>query len=273
MLLKAKNSDDISKAFADTGLEYTKKAFAGDEVKIREAEVKGVVTQFVIGAGISMQSIKDELEAFVTTKKKVLTADGKQSKITNADGTTTDEVRDAEPGEVLGKLEWAGGEADGVLKSTLTKIKAKIDEYNLTDDAIYNDAALELETIFARGRAEAKFESAAYMGRLTADALNRQLAKDVEAPGISIEQVETILAGVKSHTSAIETEMKNFLDDALKEVSTSPNLAGDYADMKEYRDTIASDLRGGLDKAEISADLYSAGAKAYAQVQNTLKSL
>lgn len=105
LLLKAKNSDDISKAFAATGVEYTKKAFAGDEVKIREAEVKGVVTQFVIGAGIEMQSIKDELRDFVTTKKKVLTADGQQSKITNADGTTTDEVRDVNPGEVLGKLE------------------------------------------------------------------------------------------------------------------------------------------------------------------------
>jgi hypothetical protein len=159
------------------------------------------------------------------------------------------------------------------LQSTLKKIKSKIDEYNLTDDAIYNDAAIELETIFARGRAEAKFESAAYMGHLSADALNAQLAKDVEAPGISIEQVNTILAGVKSHTSALETEMKNFLDDALKEVETSPTLAGDYQTMKEYRDTIAKDLRAGLDKAEISAEVYSAGATAYAQVTNTLNSL
>jgi len=134
-------------------------------------------------------------------------------------------MRDATPGEVLGKLEQAGQSADGVLKGTLTKIKSEIDKYNLTSDTIYNDAALELETIFARGRAEAKFESAAYMGRLTADALNRQLAKDVEAPGISIEQVQGILAGVKSHTSAIETEMKNFLDDALKEVETSRTLS------------------------------------------------
>jgi hypothetical protein len=43
----------------------------------------------------------------VKTKKKVLTADGQQSKITNADGTTTDEMRDVRPEEVLGKLEWA----------------------------------------------------------------------------------------------------------------------------------------------------------------------
>lgn len=67
--------------------------------------------------------------------------------------------------------------------------------------------------------------------------------------------------------------MKNFLDEALKEVETTPSLAGDYEVMKEYRDTIASDLRVGLDKAEISADLYSAGATAYAQVANTLSSL
>jgi hypothetical protein len=33
-LLKAKNGDDISAAFASTGVEYIKKAFAGDEVKI-----------------------------------------------------------------------------------------------------------------------------------------------------------------------------------------------------------------------------------------------
>lgn len=84
-------------------------------------------------------------------------------------------MRDVRPEEVLGKLEWAQGEANKVLESTLTKIRESIDEYNLNDDTIYNDAAIELETIFAKGRAEAKFESAAYMGHLTADALNRQL--------------------------------------------------------------------------------------------------
>jgi len=43
--------------------------------------------------------------------------------------------------------------------------------------------------------------------------------------------------------------------------------------IKDYRDEIATNLRTSLDQAEISADLYSAGATAYASVQNTLKSL